>query len=78
MKTVVSAMSYDMVSVCTESQELSICRSCIVAEGAVVMRGSCAAVAMTPRAKTLTGRRLMCIVVECCVVKRPVEGQDRI
>jgi hypothetical protein len=77
VKTVVNAMSYDMGSVCTESQELSICRSCIVAEGAGVVRGSCAAVALTPRANRMTGRSLICIVAECCMVKRPVEGQDR-
>jgi hypothetical protein len=78
VKTVVSAMSYDMGSVCTDVQELPICRSCIVAEGAVVVLRSCAAVALTPRAKRLTGRSLVCIVVEYRVVKRPVEGQDRI
>lgn len=77
MKTVINAMSYDMGSVCTDVQELPACRSCIVAEGAVVVRGSCAAAAMDPRAKRLTERSLMCIVAECCVVKRPVEGQGR-
>lgn len=77
MKTVVSAISYDVGSICTESGESPICRSCIVAEGAVVVRGSCAAAAMTARAKRLSGRSVICIVVEYCVVKRPVEGQGK-
>jgi hypothetical protein len=77
VKTVVSAMSYDMGSVCTDVQELPICRSCIVAEGAVVVRGSCAAVALTLRAKRLTGRSLMCIVVEYRKVQGFVKGQDK-
>lgn len=77
VKTVVSAISYDMGFVCTESEETPFCRSFIVAKEAVVVRGSCAAVALTPTAKRFTGRSLKCIVVEYFVVKRPVEGQGR-